>query len=137
LYQRKMGPGTIPPTVDVLVEQRFLRKKFKDPVTGEDFVALPPATAVQPAQGGGAGAGAGRGGQNTGAGGNAQRSGFGGSPVGQQPGTSTPGAVVAGVGGVTSKSKEASIRIYNGRTHYNEWEFRYQPPPQAAGANSG
>src|SRR6185436_9261365 len=40
LYQRKMGPGTLPPTIDVLVEQRFIRKKFKDPVTGEDFVPL-------------------------------------------------------------------------------------------------
>ena len=28
-----------------------------------------------------------------------------------------------GVMGVASKSKDTSIRIYNGRTHYNEWQF--------------
>src|SRR5438067_1463261 len=144
LFQRKMGPGTTPPTVDVLFEQRFLRKKFKDPITNEDFVVIPPASAAQPIQGGGNGPGgaAGRGAQApsaTGATGGAaaQRSGFGTSSGGQTNPGASPGAVVAGVGGVTSKSREASIRIYNGRTHYNEWEFRYQPPPQAAGANNG
>src|SRR4030088_701344 len=30
LFQRKNGPGTLPPNIDVLVEQRFIRKKFKD-----------------------------------------------------------------------------------------------------------
>src|SRR6185295_19638270 len=46
LFQRKNGPGTLPPSFDVLVEQRFLRKKFKDPITGDDFapVALAPGT---------------------------------------------------------------------------------------------
>src|SRR6187399_598272 len=35
LFQRKNGQ-TLPPNIDVLVEQRFLRKKFKDPITGDD-----------------------------------------------------------------------------------------------------
>src|SRR4029453_14599415 len=39
LFQRKYA-NAYPPTVDVLVEQRFLRKKFKDPITREDFVPL-------------------------------------------------------------------------------------------------
>src|SRR5215216_2145543 len=30
LYTRKMGPGNFPPSIDVLVQQRFLRKKYKD-----------------------------------------------------------------------------------------------------------
>ena len=36
LFQRKFA-NTAPPTIDVLIEQRFLRKKYKDPITGEDF----------------------------------------------------------------------------------------------------
>ena len=40
LFQAKAGPGTLPPTIDLLVEQRFLRKKFKDPITNDDFAPL-------------------------------------------------------------------------------------------------
>ena len=36
LFQRKFA-NTAPPTIDVLVEQRFLRKKYKDPITNDDF----------------------------------------------------------------------------------------------------
>lgn len=39
LYQRKLA-GAFPPSLDALVEQKFLRKKYKDPITGEDFVAV-------------------------------------------------------------------------------------------------
>ena len=41
LYQRKFA-NAYPPNVDLLVEQRYLRKKYKDPVTNDDFVVLPP-----------------------------------------------------------------------------------------------
>ena len=40
LFQRKYA-NAYPPTFDVLVQQRFLRKKFKDPITNDDFVAIP------------------------------------------------------------------------------------------------
>src|SRR5262245_23906023 len=40
LFQRRAGPGVLPPNLDVLVEQRFLRKKYKDPITGDDFQPL-------------------------------------------------------------------------------------------------
>src|SRR4051794_23014242 len=33
LYTRKMGGGNFPPNLDVLVQGRFLRKKYKDPMT--------------------------------------------------------------------------------------------------------
>ena len=137
LYQRKMGPGTLPPTLDVLVEQRFVRKKFKDPITNDDFLPLA-QTANAPSQAGGQGGAAypGRGAQSGSGATGAQRGGGTGTAT-TSGGTGTPGAAFGGISGVTSKSKEASIRVYNGRTHYNEWEFRYQPPPQAAGANSG
>src|SRR6478735_6262840 len=39
LYQEK-NRNVNPPDIDVLVSQHFLRKKWKDPVTGEDFVPL-------------------------------------------------------------------------------------------------
>jgi hypothetical protein len=35
---------------------------------------------------------------------------------------------------VASKSKDQSIRLYNGRGHYNEWAFIYIQQQQAAGA---
>ena len=46
LFQRKYA-NTSPPTIDVLVEQRFLRKKYKDPITNDDFQ---PIYANQPQQ---------------------------------------------------------------------------------------
>ena len=40
LYRRKSGvPGA--PNLDVLIQQKFLRKKYKDPITGGDFELKP------------------------------------------------------------------------------------------------
>ena len=40
LYRRKSGvPGA--PSLDVLIQQKFLRKKYKDPITGGDFDLKP------------------------------------------------------------------------------------------------
>jgi len=39
LFQRKYG-NQLPPDLDVLIDQRFLRKKYKDPITGGDFVLM-------------------------------------------------------------------------------------------------
>ena len=39
LFQRKYA-NQLPPDVDVLIDQRFLRKKYKDPITGGDFQYL-------------------------------------------------------------------------------------------------
>ena len=48
-YQRKMGPGNFPPSIDVLVQQRFLRKKYKDPMTEDgEFDIIPVGGATQP-----------------------------------------------------------------------------------------
>lgn len=123
LFQRRAGPGALPPNLDVLVEQRFLRKKYKDPITGEDFQ---PLLAGQPAPGGSAGAGnlqAGRGGATP--------------PPGQVPGgVGAPTGAVGGIQGVVSKSKAKSIRIYNGRSAYNEWAFVFVPQVQSAGGGA-
>ena len=44
LFQRRAGPGVNPPSLDVLVQQKFLRKKYKDPITGGDFDLISPTT---------------------------------------------------------------------------------------------
>src|SRR5947208_15064457 len=109
LYGRKYA-NAMPPSIDVLVEQRFLRKKFKDPITNGDFQVIlqgqvaPGSTPTGPSRGsatpGGAATnpiGGGRGGPTT-----------------SSLSTSTNGPV-GGVSAVASKSKDKSIRIYNGR----------------------
>lgn len=126
LFQRKYA-NTNPPTIDLLVEQRFLRKKFKDPITNDDFQ---PIYANQAMQGVSAPAGAQRPGQ--------QATASLGTPAQQtlQSGFGSTGATAAGgIVGVTSKSKETSIRIYNGRTKYNEWAFIYIQTAQRPGGS--
>jgi type II secretory pathway pseudopilin PulG len=135
LFQRRYA-NTFPPSVDVLVEQRFLRKKYKDPITNDDFQIIP-AGGVAPGQGQGQGQG-GRG-QGPGQGGPVQ-GGIGGVVQGNPGGASPQQTIqvggaqmqrvsgpVQGIGiqGVASKSTATSIKIYNGRTKYNEWVFIY------------
>lgn len=120
LFQRKYANAS-PPSLDILLNEKFLRKKYKDPMTKDgEFQLLslgapPPGGAPQRGGGlpSGAGVQAGRGVQ-------------GGAP--QAPG-GIAGAPVAGAGGragitgVASKSTETSIRLFNGRNKYNEWAF--------------
>ena len=132
LYQRKMGPGTIPPSVDVLVQQKFLRKKYKDPMVPDGEFQIIPFGGAAPQTGqagstqqrpGGPGAGRGQSGRAS------QPPGFGASAISGVPGQSGT-FTGGGVMGVVSKSKEASIRIYRGAAYYNQWRFIYvQPQP--------
>jgi len=149
LFQRKFA-GTFPPSIDVLYQQKFLRKKYKDPMTPEgQFQVLYQASAAQPGVPGGGGipiGGAARpgvmgsgppigpsNGSPVGAGpppaetggpstGSAFGSAFGSSSTTTAPGTQGPGG---GVIGVASKSAQKSIRLYNGRNVYNQWQFVY------------
>jgi type II secretory pathway pseudopilin PulG len=140
LFQRKYT-GAFPPNVDTLVENRFLRKKFKDPITNEDFQVLAAGQAAAGAGGAPGQAGNPAGGAAPGSGGIGRGAGTptvtATAPTTTRPGMSavgTPGAGgIGGVMGVTSKSKEKSIRLYNGRSHYNEWAFVYQPQNQVPG----
>src|SRR5262245_49211121 len=93
LFQRRYA-GTFPPNVDVLVQQRFLRRRYQDPITGSDFL---PVYAVTGRATGDAGAG------------------------GTLSPTTFSGR--GGIIGVVSTSTEASLRLYNGRGRYNEWSF--------------
>ena len=120
LFQRKFA-NAYPPNLDLLIDQRFLRKKYKDPMSGDaDFVILyqnmiqqaRPGAAGQPGAAG-RGAAGGRAGEVT-------------------PTTSLPQTPLAnldaagprgGIVGVVSKNAGTSFRIYNGRSAYNQWQF--------------
>jgi type II secretory pathway pseudopilin PulG len=165
LFQRKYA-NTFPPNLQVLLDQKFLRKKYKDPITNDDFMLIPVGSAV-PGRGSGPGnsspAQPGLGpGQQPGLGpgqqpglGPVQQPGLG---PGQKPAPGVPGGFgggtegsptsigtfqpvqgtgpnTAGIGiqGVVSKSPESSIKMYNGRTKYNEWAFIYMATSQRVG----
>jgi len=106
LFQRKYA-NTFPPNVDVLLNEHFLRKKYKDPMTDGDFqiVYANQQAAAQPSAGGTV-------------------------PTQGQP-AQRPASVVAGatpvaqggIVGVVSKSTEQSLRLFNGRGKYSEWVF--------------
>jgi type II secretory pathway pseudopilin PulG len=121
MFQRRSA-NAYPPNLDVLVQQRFLRKKYKDPIANDDFVPIAqsqPQAAAQPGRGAQAPQPQGRG-----------------QPAAGR-GTPTPGgAPVGGIIGVTSKSPDESIRLYKGRSHYNEWAFIYTAPAAAPGAGA-
>src|SRR5262245_46442114 len=113
IFQRKFA-NTAPPTIDLLVEQRFLRKKYKDPITNDDFQ---PIYANQAPQTVGTPAGSSRPGEAA----TTNRAVEQPQAVQSRTGPGAPGGII----GVTSKSKESSIKIYNGRSKYNEWAFVY------------
>jgi type II secretory pathway pseudopilin PulG len=106
-YQRK-NANALPPSLEVLVQGKYLRKAYKDPMTkggkwrfvrageaaGVAPVAVPglptaPTTPTRPAA----------------------------------PTSSTVGGVIGVIQGVASTSEEKALRIVNGRTRYNEWVF--------------
>jgi type II secretory pathway pseudopilin PulG len=127
MFQKKFA-NAYPPTIDYLVEQKFLRKKYKDPITNDDFVPLTQAQQQSSTPGGPTG---GRGGQPAQGQRGAPAPGRG--PLGLVSSGSPGGAPAGGIIGVTSKSTAVSIRLYKGRSHYNEWAFIYAPPAPAPG----
>jgi type II secretory pathway pseudopilin PulG len=140
LFQRRYA-AAYPPDVDFLVKQKFLRRKYEDPMVKDGEFEILYQTSIiagSPAQG--------RGG--------AQPAG---APAPGRPGQpsvtfdSRSGAVTlsgqtraggvvgprGGVVGVRSKSMEPSIRIYLGAYHYNEWPFMFIPRAVAPGMRGG
>jgi type II secretory pathway pseudopilin PulG len=183
MFQRKYA-NTPPPTIDVLISERFLRKKYLDPITNDEFELITPASTIEgsatPAalQGRGGATGARGGATATGststsllnrgtgsAAGNAGNTGARGATgsgtrgLSQQPfslnssfGAATTGAgrgqtgqtaqgqrgaagsgslftappgggAAGGIQGVRSKSKDQSLRVYNGAERYYDWVF--------------
>jgi type II secretory pathway pseudopilin PulG len=102
LFRRKYANAS-PPNLDILVNERFLRKKYKDPMTTDGEFQLVYASDQQ------------------------QQPGLPGQNPPNKPAPLDPrnrgAAGAGGIVGVMSKSKEASLRMFNGRTKYNEWAF--------------
>jgi len=108
-YQRKNG-NALPPSLEVLVKGKYLRRAYKDPMTKHGrWRFIRPGEALAP-----------------------------GAPLAGNLGTSTvtttttttrpsafspSGQPIGPFQGVASTSTEKSLRIFNGRTKYNEWVF--------------
>lgn len=151
LFQRKYANAS-PPTIDVLVNERFLRRKYVDPITGGEFQVLTTGSAMTAGGPGAPGAAAPSGsGPRAGGPGSAAPApttppgrgaatppGRGGSTPSQPGALGAGGAQSAGIMGVTSKSTEPSLRLYNGKQRYNEWAFMpVQMTARAGGPNPG
>ena len=121
LFQRKYA-NTFPPNLDILLNEHFLRKKYKDPMTADgEFQVLyaNQQNSGQPGAVGGIIPTLGQPQQRTTTVG-------GGAPIAQ-----------GGIIGVASKSTATSLRVYNGHDKYNEWVFVAQQVSNRAGAPTG
>jgi type II secretory pathway pseudopilin PulG len=109
-YQKKHGNAP-PVSLDVLVKGKFLRKAYKDPMTEKGqwrFIRPGEAIMQQPP-----GAGLPRPGMPTPA------------PVrpARDPRRGAAGGELGPFIGVASTSKDKSLRVFNGRTQYDQWLF--------------
>jgi type II secretory pathway pseudopilin PulG len=107
-YQKRNG-NALPPSLEALVKGRFLRRAYKDPMTKHGQWRL-----IRPGDALGGAPGPGGPGRPTP------------TPPAATPRPSAfsqPGQVMGGFIGVASTSTERSLRVFNGRTRYNEWTF--------------
>ena len=125
LFKRKYA-NAYPPNLDILLNERFLRKKYKDPMTKDgEFQLVYAANQAAPGV--------------PGAVGRAPQQGQAGRPavsISLDGGAQAPAGARGGIMGVVSKSTDASLRLYNGRSKYNEWAFVSQASTRA-GAPAG
>ena len=110
-YQKEKR--SLPVSLDVLVKAKFLRKAYKDPMTQDGkWKIIHPGEGVMPGRGPGGGV---RPLGGTGEGTGLQRP--------SQAGFGSGGELGGPFIGVASKSKEKSLRLFNGRSKYDEWIF--------------
>lgn len=150
--------GRYPLSIDQLQNtnnMRFLRRKYQDPITGKEFRLLhfgevkltpkgPGSTTGPGAVPSGAVSGLGDTNQPTGSqlssgpksgdasADSAKTSVFGSSPAGTGP-TFGGGPII----GVISTSTKTSLKEFNQKNHYNEWEFVYDPTMDRGGLIKG
>ena len=125
-YQQRNG-NALPPSLKVLVKGRFLRREYKDPMTkdgkwrfirqGEGIGPVRPPTGAGAA--GTSGAPGAAGSRTT----PSARAGPTTSTATRPSAFTRPGATLGGIQGVASTSAETGLRVFNGRTKYNEWLF--------------
>ena len=143
-YQRKFANAS-PQTLDVLIEQRLLRKKFRDPMATDEkgeFQMLYLSSRAGGPQGTTGTGRTGGIGQNTGTGrgtgtGTGVGTGTGGTGAGNATGTTYSTEPSGGIVGVASKNTGTSIKIYKEKTRYNEWQFIGMEQSQQAGGGAG
>jgi type II secretory pathway pseudopilin PulG len=151
---------TLPPDVDALVSGHYLRRKWKDPITGKDFLAQMIGGASSsgglgqtPVNMGPRGGTGNTGQQQAPIGGNrgAQPAAPAGPAGGAAPGRgntpAAPGvgqgpvgsgqAQLVGLAGVLSESTATSIRLVNQTQQYNLWRFDYLSGLQMLGRSPG
>jgi type II secretory pathway pseudopilin PulG len=104
-YQRKNG-NAYPPSFEVLVKGHYLRKAYGDPFAKDGQwriirpgQAIPAGVPTRP--------------------GSASPS----PPPSPQPTTMSGAGGVGVIAGVASLNTDKSLRLFNGREHYNEWLF--------------
>jgi len=144
-YQQKNGNAP-PPSMEVLVKGKYLRKNYKEPFAKDGkwrFIrpgeplgvpTIPGAVGNQPP-------GANRPPGNQPFGSNPNQPGAPGSSPAPSPSVSPEptaalgpsGEPLGGFIGVMSKSKEKSLRLFNGRDRYSEWQFLPSPYPRIIG----
>jgi len=136
-FYRKFGryPGRLE-ELEGTNNQRFVRRRFKDPMTEDGEWRLIRLGEAKATPQGAFGAGQpGTGQPKPASGGTAGSSGTSGAkpegpapvPVSQLAGSQKDGPKFGGapIVGVASRSVESAIKEWNGKTHYNEWEFVY------------
>lgn len=113
-FQKRNG-NALPPSLDVLVKGKYLRKLYKDPMSKDGkWRLVHQGEAVIPV-GGGVGGGPSPPATTQ-------------PPITQPPTTLPPGLVLGGIVGVASTSADKSIRVFNGRTRYDQWVFAVGQP---------
>jgi len=110
-FQKKNG-NSLPPSLDVLVKGKFLRHAYKDPMTKDGkWRFIRPGEAIGPPPGMPGAPGSGLSPTTT-------------TTTTRPSAFSRPGETLGGAFlGVASTSTEKSLRIFNGRTRYDEWVF--------------
>ena len=133
-------PGTLPETLDELVEGKYLRRAWVDPMTGRSFRILRAENALAS---GASGPGLERGGRPgsgpapTNPAGEAEPRRVAGRAGREEPGEAGAAAEPAtGITGVVSTSDLLSFRAYEGARRYSEWRFEAQVRTTAAGGSS-
>ena len=129
-------PGTLPETLEELVEGKYLRRAWVDPMTGRSFRILRAEDALAS---GASGPGLERGG----------RPGSGPAPTNPageaEPRRAAGGAgreergeagAATGITGVVSTSDLLSFRAYEGARRYREWRFEAQVGTAAGGSST-
>jgi len=142
-FQQRNG-NALPPDLEVLVKGKFLRRAYKDPMTSDGewrFIrqgdTIGPVRAPGTAEGSSASSSRPTSGRQT----PQSRSTSQSSSSGRSSSFSSPAGTLGGIQGVASTSEEESLRVFNGRTKYNEWIFMpgqprivgRQPPTPARG----